>query len=173
MKGAKTMTDTLKDVFKRNRECYSSDSVTHTIRAFYVDPQSVHEPERLKNYDSMAAEDINDLLSEIELLKQYRAAIVERFGELATAATVPVIRLRRRKDSYTNKVFYYLEEITRYLDEPNTQSRVKTPYTDRIDNSTKYEGKARRDAIQAFEAYKKAHPGIIAELDINKASWER
>lgn len=167
------MTDALKDLFKRNRDCYSSDSVTHTIRAFYIDPQSVHEPERLKNYDSMAADDINDLLREIELLKQYRAAIVERFGELATAATVPVIRLRRRKDSYTNKVFYYLEEITRYLDEPDNRSYVKTSYTDQVDNTTTFEGKARREAISAFEAYKKAHPGIIAVSDIERASWER
>ena len=166
------MTEELKEQFERNKRCYSGDSMTHTIRAFYVDPRTVHDPGRLKSYDSMAAEDINDLLREIELLKSYRAAIVERYSELLTAATVPVISLRRHKDSYTNKVFYYLEQITRYLDEPSRHGSVKTTYTDHVDNTTTYEGKARREAIQAFEAYKKAHPGIIAILDIEKARWE-
>lgn len=164
------MTEALTALFDKN---YRNDTtITHENRVMYCDPRTIYEPDRLKMYDKWSADNIERLTVELALLKDYRAAIVERFGELLTAATVPVIRLKRHKDSYTNKVFYYLEEITRYLDEPNTQNRVKTPYTDRIDNSTKYEGKARREALQAFEAYKKAHPGIIAILDIERASWE-
>lgn len=164
------MTEALKAKFQR----YGSyaDNAQYTHHVTYHDPRTLYEAAQIAHYDKWTAEKILDLEKEIASLKEYRAALAERYSELLTAATVPVIKLKRHKDSYTNKVFYYLEEITRYLDEPDNRSYVKTPYTDRIDNSTKYEGKARREALQAFEAYKKAHPGIIAILDIEKARWE-
>lgn len=38
---------------------------------------------------------------------------------------------------------------------------------------TTYSGPERRDALKAFEAYKKSHPGVEAVLDIEKARWEK
>ena len=162
------MTDRLKAMFER----HYNDSIQHSHHVNYYNPAEIMDADTITLRDQWSADELRRLTEEIELLKEYRAALAERYNELLTAPTVPVVRLRRHKEYYRdNKVYYYLEEITRFIDRPN--SRDKTTYTDQVVNCTTFAGIARRDAIKAFETYKKNHPGIIAILDIEKGSWER
>lgn len=165
------MTD-FKELFKHARYGSYSESYEKVFRVHIVDPETILETKRIKMYDDWAADHIKDLENTLTILKDYRQVLASRYSEMQTAATIPVIRLRRQRDYWKDhKVFYYLEEIQRYIDQPNLKEG--TAYTDNVINSIKYAGSERRDAIKAFNDYKKAHPGIEAILDIEKSKWER
>lgn len=125
------------------------------------DPAAMLDLKSLESADRRAADDIRRLESYAEALKLYRAAVAQRYQELATAPTVPVITLKRTKTSY-NGIRYTLAEYRQYLDGTRTELRHTT-----------YSGKERHKAIAAFNAAVKAHPGITAEMDIAKGRWER
>ena len=165
------MTDFI-ELFKHAKYGSYSDTYDKGLRVHIYDPGRIFEEKQLKLYDEWAEKDIKDLEEMLVILKDYRQVLAGRFSELATSATIPVIRLHRQRDFWKDhKVFYYLQEITRYLDSPDQKNG--TSYTDVVINTTKYAGSDRRDAIKAFNDYKKAHPGIEAILDIEKSRWER
>ena len=98
----------------------------------------------------------------IEQLKAYRLALSERYNYLASAPQQPVVRLKRVK-SYSGKVFYHLNTYTKNLLDGN---EVET-------SSTHYTGTERSKAISDYKSYVKSHPGITAEMQIEKPKWER
>lgn len=157
-----------------NKAKYGSYNSSYELRLTtnIYDPAGIMEADRLAQYDKWTEEAIERVEEGLQILKDYRAAIAQRYSEIETAATIPVIRLRRQRDFWKeHKVFYHLEEITRYVDTPNPKAGKS--YTDRVDRCTTYAGSDRRQALKDFEAYKKTHPGITAELDIEKSKWER
>ena len=113
--------------------------------------------------DQWTVDYIKDLEQEIEMLKEYRLLLSDRYNYLESATTVPVIILKREKSYYENKVYYYLIEYKRILD---TGKDIQV-------SSKKYPGSERKQAIADFNSYIKGHPGIIAEKDIEKGKWER
>lgn len=125
------------------------------------DPAAMLDLKSLESADRSAADDIRRLESYAEALKLYRAAIAQRYQELATAPTVPVITLKRAKTSYKG-IQYTITHYRQYLD--GTRAEI---------SHTTYSGKERHKAISAFNAAVKAHPGITAEMDIAKGRWER
>lgn len=125
------------------------------------DPAAMLDLKSLESADRRAADDIRRLESYAEALKLYRAAVAQRYQELATAPTVPVITLKRTKTSYKG-IQYTITNYRQYLDGTRAE----------IDHTT-YSGKERHKAIAAFNAAVKAHPGITAEMDIAKGRWER
>lgn len=147
-----------------NKEFYSRygrpcDYADYTVNILVHRPGSMYDPERLLWEDENAARTIDELEGYLQQLKQHRQAIAERYQELATSPTVPVIRLERAR---RDKVKFYLREFRQYADGK------------RLEISTKiYSGKQRHEAIAAYKAYVKSHPGIVAELDIEKGRWER
>ena len=155
------MTDTMKELFK-GYNCHH-DTVEHNHRISYVDPEVMDETKRILFYDSWSKDHIEAMEKEIALLKEYRIALAERYNYLESAATTPVIKLKRERSYSDNKVFYYLIEYKRILD---TGKDIQV-------NSTKYPGSERRQAIADYNAYIKGHPGIIAIKDIEKGKWER
>lgn len=150
----------LKDLFSR----YGHPSTEADIRisGYLLRPDQLDTIARVKDYDQTAERTIQELEEKIQQLKAYRIALAERYNYLATAPTVPVVRLTRRK-TYEGKVFYYLEVYSRNLLDGK---EVKT-------STTTFPGKERHKAIAAYNDYIKAHPGIAAEIDIEKRSWER
>ena len=98
----------------------------------------------------------------IEQLKAYRLALSERYNYLASAPQQPVVRLKRVK-IYSGKVFYHLNTYTKNLLDGN---EVET-------SSTKYTGQERSKAIKDYKSYVKSHPGITAEMQIEKPKWEK
>ena len=150
----------LKDLFSR----YGHPSTEADIRisGYLLRPDQLDTTARVKDYDKSAERIIQELEEKIQQLKAYRIALAERYNYLATAPTVPVIRLTRQK-TYEGRVFYYLTTYERNLLDGH---ETKT-------SSTSYTGKERHKAIATYNDYVKAHPGITAEMDIEKRSWER
>ena len=151
---------TMQELFQR----YGSPAREADIRinGYLLYPEDLDSTARVKDYDKSAARIIRELEEKIQQLKAYRIALAERYNYLATAPTVPVVRLTRRK-TYEGKVFYYLEVYSRNLLDGK---EVKA-------SSTTFPGKERHKAIAAYNDYVQAHPGIAAEMDIEKRSWER
>ena len=150
----------LKDLFSR----YGHPSTEADIRisGYLLRPDQLDTTARVKDYDKSAERIIQELEEKIQQLKAYRIALAERYNYLDTAPTVPVVRLIRQK-TYQGRVFYYLTTYERNLLDGK---EVKT-------STTTFPGKERHKAIAAYNDYIKAHPGIAAEIDIEKRSWER
>ncbi len=150
----------LKDLFSR----YGHPSTEADIRinGYLLRPDQLDTVGRVQSYDQSAARLVEELEEKIRQLKVYRIALAERYNYLATAPTAPVVRLTRRK-TYEGKVYYDLITYNRNLLDGQ---EVKT-------SSTTFPGKERHKAIAAYNDYIKAHPGIAAEIDIEKRSWER
>lgn len=151
----------LDDLFTR----YGSpaDEAEFRIFGYYTKADSIDELDRIKRADENVAQDIESLQRKIRQLSAYRVSLAERYNFLATAPTVPVVRLTRYKDSYTNKVFYHLQTFDRnLLDGHEVQTSRAT-----------YPGTDRHKAIDDFKKYVKSHPGIESEMNIKKARWER
>ncbi|MCD8052237.1 MAG: hypothetical protein LUE89_11275 [Clostridiales bacterium] len=129
------------------------------------DPAELHETCRITIFDDFAARTIEEMTTALQRLTAYRVALAERYAELETAPKIPVVKLSRELRGYGSerKVVYYLEVCQRNLDSGK----------DVVVETTRYPGKERHKAIAAFNDYVKAHPGITAEMDIEKKPWER
>lgn len=150
----------LKDLFSR----YGHPSTEADIRisGYLLRPDQLDTTARVKDYDRTAERTIQELEEKIRQLKVYRIALAERYNYLATAPTAPVVRLIRRK-TYEGRVYYDLMTYNRNLLDGQ---EVKA-------SSTTFLGKERHKAIAAYNDYVQAHPGIEAEMDIEKRGWER
>ena len=134
------------------------------IRSYFGNPEKLDDKKRIVDYDKSAAETIEECRKAIETLTAYRIALAERYNEIATTPTVPVVKLTREHGYYRDtKVYYYLRTYSRNV---NTGKEIET-------SSTAYNGTERHQAIKDFESYIKAHPGIIAEKNIEKSRWEK
>ena len=152
------MTDKQQELLQKlfsGYNCSRDGFKTYEIRRHFWKPEKIDELRSVQTYDKEAEAMIKDCEQAIETLTAYRAALFERYNEITTAPTVPVIKLKREhRYSYGkgNPVYYYLSVYSRNLNSgKDTQIESKC-----------FEGKQRHEAIKAFEEYKKSHPGIIA-----------
>lgn len=159
------MTDENKALLAELFSRYGSPSTDGEIRItrYLTRADQLNRPADIKRYDENALYTIAELEKTIETLKAYRLSLAERYNYLSTTPTVPVVRLERHRGRYDNKVYYYLQTFRRMIDDG---AEVK-------ESEVKYSGTDRRKALADFNAYVKAHPGIIAEKDIEPAKWER
>lgn len=141
----------------------SDHSYQATLHVTLYDPEKTTDKSFLLNRDKWASDDIQRLEEYIKVLKAYRQAIAERYQELETQPTIPVVTLKREKNYYSNKVFYYLIISRKYVNSGEMQQV----------SSTKYAGTDRKKAIDDFNSYVKSHPGIEAIKDIQKGRWEK
>ena len=150
----------LQDLFMK----YGNPSTESDVRMsiYMIHSDALNELDKVLYYDSKAVDVINEFERKIEQLKAYRIALAERYNYLATAPTQPVVRLKRERRYYENKVYYFLVTYSRNM---LYGSEVQT-------SSTKYAGQERHKAITDYKAYIKSHPGIIAEMNIEKPKWE-
>ena len=132
------------------------------IYIYLTHPEAINRLTDVVKYDEKSINYISDLERKIEQLKAYRLALSERYNYLASAPQQPVVRLKRVK-SYSGKIFYHLNTYTKNLLDGN---EVET-------SSTKYTGQERSKAIKDYKSYVKSHPGILAEMQIEKPKWER
>lgn len=151
-----TIAETIDRLFRRYGS--PSDDASIEIREYLRKPETIAERDRIAYYDKSAAETIETLEKTIEDLKIYRLALQKAYAENEIAPKKEVIKLTRRKDSYANKIFYYLSIYEKNM---NTGAEV-------LKETKKYAGKERNQAIKEFEDYKKNHYGIIAEKDIER-----
>lgn len=156
------MTSEQKAALDRVFQRYGSQSSEWSCPVYFYHTRAdhLHTCESVAREDRRAADDIKELELLLESLTSHRAALAERYAELATAPTVPVIKLSRRK---MDTVTYYLETFDRNLND-NHDERT---------SSVKYPGTQRHKAIADYHEYVRTHPGIIAIMDIEKPKWER
>lgn len=159
------MTDEQRTLFEDLFSQYGSvaNSCNRTIYVYGQNPETEDSISELAKADKRICDKITELERTIEQLKAYRIAIAERYNYLATAPTTPVVKLKRQKLYYDKHVYYYIEHYSRDL---NTNK-------DTLLESIKYTGTERKKAIEDFENYVSAHPGIISIKDIEKSRWER
>lgn len=152
------MTEKQKAALDRLFERYGrkQEDVNHTVNIYLMDPHTVQEMDRLQRQDQSAAQYIERLTELLEGLEAYRIACAERYAYLATAPTVPGVRLKRERDYRGNKVVYVLSTFRRDL---NTGAEV-------VETRESYPGAKRWEAIAAYREYVKSHPGIVAEMCI-------
>lgn len=131
------------------------------IRDFFYSPDKLDTTKRVAENDKRAAETIKECEKAIETLKAYRVALAERYAELETAPTIPVVKLEREK-RWKGTVTYHLRVCKRYISENKDIEVEHIAFT----------GTERHKAIKAYKEYVKAHPGITAEMDIEKRRWE-
>ena len=139
------------------------DDAEVTIRGYVTRAETMNDLERIRMHDSNAArliQECNDLAAQ---LAAYRLSLAERYNALVTSPTVPVVKLVREPNYYDKKVYYYLRTYRRYINDG----------TDVEETSTRYAGSDRKKAFAGFDAYCKAHPGIIAEKQIERRGWEK
>ena len=137
----------------------------HHHYLYLLNPKSLQTVKDCQRQDERLARYIEDLERELETLKDLRMDNFRRMQHLYSLSWTPMVKLTRERRYYRDgKVFYYLTTWKVYDDpalEPEQVSRQEYP------------GTARRQAIADYHAYVKSHPGIRAEMDIEKARWER
>lgn len=115
----------------------------------------------IKMYDDIAARLIEECQSTVELLKEYRQALAQRYGQLETMPYKEELSLTRRK-AYRGPVTFTVRLERRYSD--GTTVNIFTEA---------FSGKERKQAIEKFNAMKSKRPGIATAVDLDKAIWEK
>ena len=151
------MSDT--DLFQR----YGTPSKDAEIRILYYlrRPEALDTFDRIKHYDREAAQIIAQCKKLIEDMSEYRQDLAARYNQLATMPSRRRLRLERYVN-FNNKKFYYIRHFTNYDDGTVVETETET-----------FHGKERRAALARFAELKKQYPGIVAEMDIEKKSWEK
>ena len=147
------------DLFQR----YGSPSKEAEIRIWYYlqSPDAVDTFDQIKHYDGQAAQIIAQCKRMIEDMSEYRQALSSRYNQLATMPSRQRIKLERYVN-YDNRKIYYIRHFTDYEDGTSVETETE-----------KFSGTERRAALARFAKLKKQFPGIVAEMDIEKKSWEK
>ena len=147
------------DLFQR----YGSPSKEAEIRiwCYLQRPEDLTTYDTIKHYDTQAAQLVAQCKKLIEDMSEYRQALAARYNQLATMPSRRRLKLERYVN-YDNKKFYYIRHFTEYADGTNVETETE-----------KFPGKERRAALARFAELKKQYPGIAAEMDIEKKSWEK
>ena len=142
---------------------YGSPSKEAEIRILYYlqRPESLDTFDKIKHYDGEAAQIIAQCKKLIEDMSEYRQDLAARYNQLATMPSRRRLRLERYVN-FNNKKFYYIRHFTNYDDGTVVETETET-----------FPGKERRAALARFSELKKQYPGIVAEMDIDKKSWEK
>lgn len=133
------------------------------ITGYFMKAEKLVTLDRVKMFDDNAARTIAECQEAIAQLTAYRLSLTERYNQLSTSPSIPVVKLVRERHYYDKKVYYYLRTFRRLL----------LDGTEIMESSTQYAGSDRKKALSDFQDYCKAHPGITAEKDIEKAAWEK
>lgn len=148
-----------RDLFQR----YGSPSKEAEIRVCYwfQRPEDLTTYDTIRLYDGKAAQLITQCNRLIEAMKEYRQDLAARYNQLATMPSRQRIKLERYV-KYDNRKFYYIHHFTDYEDGTSVETETET-----------FPGTERRAALARFAELKKNFPGITAEMDIEKKSWEK
>lgn len=143
---------------------YNRNDEEIRVTAYLFKPDAISSMDRLQWYDGRAQSAIEDCKRMIETLEAYRLQLHERAQTLTTAPYHYELELKREKHWLDSPVLYFLT-LYRVFDVPGIERQAET--------QTSYKGTERHKALKDFETMKKARPGIIATLDIERRSWER
>lgn len=141
---------------------YMNDTINHNLHLYLINPAKETDLKFLQDRDSWACQDIEKLENIVAELKQYRIELAQRVRELACMDHHTRITLKRNKNSWENKVQYFLIREKAYVD--GTAEMVSQQV---------FKGKERHKAIEAFKNLEKEFPGFEYVECIAKEAWER
>jgi len=141
---------------------YQSE-VHHRHHIYLENPAALQTEKACRAQDARLAGYIEDLEKELEILRGLRMENFRRLQEIYSAYWEPMVRLERRRNYFTKKVTYTLSHYKYFPTGELDPERI---------SSQEYPGTARHKAIADYNAYVKAHPGIRAEMSIEKSRWE-
>lgn len=132
-----------------------------TLRGYFQPPEKLTSSGVI-SHDRSAAHMLEQARQLVEDLTEYRQALAARYAFLETAPYALCLSLVRHPAWSGGKVRFELRLFRRYEDGTEVDELHEH-----------FPGKQRREAIARYEALKKARPGIQAEQDIDRRSWER
>lgn len=128
-----------------------------------ISPAQMNDIARLTYWDGIVAQKIKSLETTIETLQAYQQMLYDRAQEIVRAPWHQELHLTRRKNCATGKITYHLQLLKTY---------DVAGIAPEIMEETTFPGPERHKAITAFKAAQKTHPGITAEMAIEKSPWE-
>ena len=155
------MNENLEKFFTRFGE--PSDKVEVNVGAYIVKADTLDTAKEIRDFDATAANLVSKCEQLIDVMKTYRASLVDQYNYLETAPTASVVELKREYYWYEKKSYYYLSIYKRYIDSGH----------DVLVSHERFAGRDRHKAIAAYKDYVKSHPGVIEIMDIEKHKWER
>ena len=132
-----------------------------TLRGYFQSPEKLTTGE-IPRQDSSAARLLEEARQLIEDLTAYRQALAERYACLETAPYALRLSLVRHPAWGRHGVTFDLRLFRRYEDG-----------TESDELHERFAGPQRREALARYEALRRSHPGIQAEKDMERRSWER
>lgn len=127
-----------------------------------INPNQLDTLDWITQHDRWTADYIARLSEELENLKAYRLALADRYNELSTMPYTLRLTCNRHPNYRNGKILYTVKLTRVYRDGTKTDELTET-----------FPGTERRAALARYAELQKSHPGIDAELDIEKRSWER
>ena len=132
------------------------------VWAYLLSPAAIHTMDSLQHYGKSAARAIAEAQAMIAKLEAYQMQLYDRAQQIAAAPWHTELLLQRERCFDT--IRYYLD-IRRVYDAPGIDPETL--------ERTTYPGKERSKALKAYRDYIKTHPGIVANMDIERRQWER
>lgn len=142
---------------------YGSEQDSAEVRPYiYIQhPRKLNTPEEIAYRDKSAADNIRQLETIIENLKDYRQALAARYGELETMPYTRLLKLERCTH-WKGKIEYIVTITRQYSDKTDVQELREV-----------FPGKERKKAFERYNSLLKQYPGIHNEMDIEKRQWEK
>lgn len=131
------------------------------VTLYTVDPSQITDIDRLTRCDRRTQDSIKNAKELIEQAEAYRLKLYERCRELELMDSHTRITLERER-RWKENVIYWLRKTTVYSDG-----------TEYVEETTRYGGKQRHEAIKAFNDLKKQYPMFEYVLAIDKPKYER
>lgn len=131
------------------------------VTLYTVDSAQIADLNWLAREDKRALESIEKANELIRQAESYRLKLYERCRELELMDSHTRISLKRKR-CWNEKIVYWLQKTTVYSDG-----------TECIEETTRYEGKQRHEALRTFNDLKKQYPMFEYVLNIDKSSYER
>lgn len=137
------------------------ESAETRIYIFAQQPRKLKTTDEVIYRDNNAAGDIKRLEKLIADLKDYRRALAERYGELATLPYKIILKLERCP--HWKGHIEYIITIEKTLSDGTTTNELREVFP----------GKDRRKAFSRFDELQKQRPGIETIKEIDKRPWEK
>ena len=142
---------------------YGSPSETAEVRCYVylVDPAKLGTTKDVIYRDKRASEEIAELETMLQALRDYRQALAARYGELETMPYTRLLKLERHP--HWKGHIEYIVTITRTYPDKTVIDELREVYP----------GKERKKAFERTAELLKQYPGIPYEKDIERRPWER
>lgn len=135
------------------------ESVSHEIYIHATDPASADTTQRVKMYDEWAARDIAELESYLGAMREYRAALAKRYGQLETMSySLRIDAERRKRETVT-----YFVHITKVYEDGTEAAETRKTFA----------GKERAKFFAYLRELEKQYPKAARKYDLEKSRWER